>query len=398
MISTTKIPFAAKAPSAFASAAATGDNRGEDKKARRLRLNGQLDELMDWVTRQIQSKASVPRKHDVVRHAYTELGFRELSSAEIARRLRLHPAYQMTSSQSRGRKRWKRYRPIITNTLGMLHGDLGYFSVKREYETPVTFRAGFLVLKDVLSRFTYAVILNRSKSAESMIRAFEKIFQQHALHFGGEGEGHPIVSVSFDQETSVMSRKVQEFLRQRGVAFHPFRYSASKSKMAEGAIRLIRTKMARLIQQHPEQRWWVLLKDVVDMLNNEEIVVNGKGLGWRPSEVRRHNLDRFRRDLLKADPPQYFGQFAVNPRQIQFKFPVGSAVRPKLLVTSSAAVGEKRSETSLEKDVFFVTEQVPYVNARLELGLSYRCWNPRTQEEEIFDQDDLAETLGPSPE
>lgn len=345
---------------------------------------------MDWVSQQLATKASVPRQVDVVHYAYTELGYRDLKPAEIARRLRLHPAYLMSSSQNRGRRRWKRYRPIITNTLGMLHGDLGYFSVKREYETPVTFRAGYLVLKDVLSRFTYAVILNKTKSADAMVRAFDKILQQHQLFLG---DSHPILSVSFDKETSVMSRKVQEFLRERHIAFHPFRYSASKSKMAEGVIRLIRTKMARLTAQHPDQRWWVLLKDVVDMLNNEAIVVNGRRLKWRPKDVRRDTVRQFRRDLLKADPAQFFGQFAVSPRHVKFKFPVGTIVRPKLLITSSAVVGEKRSEISLEKDPFVITEQIPYVNARLEAARSYRCRNLRTQEEDVFDEHDLAQSL-----
>jgi hypothetical protein len=367
-----------------------GRRRPAASKEERERRTQQLDVLMDWVTQQLASKTSVPRKHDVVRHAYVELGYRNLTPAEIARRLRLHPAYVMSSSQSRGVRRWKRYRPIITNTLGMLHGDLGYFSVKREYETPVTFRAGYLVLKDVLSRFTYAVILNRTKSADSIVRAFEKILQQHQLQLG---DSHPIISVSFDQETSVMSRKVQDFLRERHIAFHAFRYSSSKSKMAEGVIRLIRTKMARLTQQHPNQHWWVLLKDVVDMLNNEEIFVNGQGLGWRPNQVRQDTLRQFRRDLLKADPAQFFGQYAVFPRPVKFKFPVGSIVRPKLIITSSAVVGEKRSEVSVERDYFVVTEHIPYVNARLDVGRAYRCLNPRTQEEEVFDEHDLAASV-----
>jgi hypothetical protein len=273
----------------------------------------------------------------------------------------------------------------------MLHGDLGYFSVKREYETPVSFRAGFLILKDVLSRFTYAVILNRTKSADAMVRALDKIFEQHRAAFGDPlNGGHPIVSISFDKETSVMSRKVQDYLRERRVAFHAFRYSASKSKMAEGAIRLVRTKMARLIQQHPEQRWWVLLKEVVDMLNNEEIVVNGRGLGWRPRDVRSDTVQAFRHDLFKADPSQFFSQFAVSLRHINFKYPVGTVVRPKLIVTSSAVVGVKRSEISLESDPFVITEQIPFVSARLDVQRAYRCRNLRTSEEEVFDEHDLA--------
>jgi len=357
----------------------------------------QLEVLMEWVTERISSFSDVPRVDDVVQYAFSVLGYKDLKRSEIAKRLRLHPAYLMSSSQKRGPTRWKRYRPIIANTLGILHGDLGYFSVKREYETPVTFRAGFLVLKDVLSRFTYVVIMRRNKSAESMVRAFTEILQQHKQRFGPLA--HKIKSIAFDQETSVMSRKVQDFLREKNIAFHAFKYTASKSKMAEGAIRLIRTTMARLLRQHPTKRWWQLLDNVVAILNSQPIRINGKALKktngdpWRPRDVTVETLSEFRRDLLKADPAQMFGQYDISPQLVNFKFPVGTIVRPTLLVTSSAVVGEKRSEISLEDDTFVITEQLAYTNARFEVGRAYRCVNRRTQQEDIFDERDLAESI-----
>ena len=370
----------------------------DEKKEKKQQRQRELDVVMEWVSERIATFSDIPRVDDVVQHAYAILGYRNLKRSEIAKRLRLHPAYLMSSSQKRGPKRWKRYRPIIANTLGMLHGDLGYFSVKREYETPVTYRAGFLVLKDVLSRFTYVVILRRNKSAESMVRAFTDILQQHKQIYGPLA--HNIKSIAFDQETSVMSRKVQEFLQENNIAFHAFKYTASKSKMAEGAIRLIRTTMARLLQQHPEKRWWQVLDNVVSILNSQPIRIHGKALRrsngesvWRPRDVTVETLSEFRRDLLKADPAQFFGQYDISPRLVNFKFPVGTVVRPTLLVTSSAVVGEKRSEVSLEQDSFVVTEQLAYVNARFEVGRAYRCVNRRNQQEEIFDERDLAESV-----
>lgn len=353
--------------------------------------NKELDVVMEWVSERIKSTADVPRVNDVVHYAYTVLGYKHLKPAAIARRLRLHPAYLMSSSQTRGVKRWKRYRPIITNTLGILHGDIGFFSVKREYETPVTYRAGFLVLKDVLSRYTYVVILRRNRTAESMVRAFRQAIEHHATVFGPEG--HKIKSIAFDQETSVVSKRVQQFLRENNIAFHAFKFTASKSKMAEGAIKLIRKVMARLLAEHPEKRWWNLLDRAAEILNSQPIRVRGRTLSWRPRDVNVSNLAEFRRDLLKADPVQLFGQYEISPQAVNFKFPVGSAVRPKLLITSSAVVGEKRSETSLEADPFLVTQHIAYVNARFQVGRAYRCVNQRTREEEIFDQDDLAESL-----
>ena len=351
----------------------------------------ELDIVMEWVTERLGSKGEVPRVNDVIQYTYNTLGFKHLKPNQIARRLRLHPAYLMSSSQTRGRQRSKRYRPIVANTLGMLHGDIGYFSVTRNYETPVTYRAGYLVLRDVLSRYMYVTILRKTKSAESIIRAFNEIFDKHKTVFGDSG--HKIISISFDQETSVMSNKVQDFLRQNNISFHAFKFSASKSKMAENAIQQIRNTMAKLLQKHPEQRWWWQLQNVVDILNNREIIIRGKKLGWRPRDVTKSNLKEFLRDLQKANPVHIFSQYEIVPHTVNFKYPVNTTVRPKLIVTSSAVIGEKRSEISLESDLFIVTEHIAYVNARFEIGRAYRCVNKRTLEVEIFDENDLAESV-----
>ena len=352
----------------------------------------ELDIVMEWVTERVSSKGQVPRVSDVIHYTYTTLGFRQLKPTAIARRLRLHPAYLMTSSQTRGRHRSQRYRPIVANTLGMLHGDIGYFPITRDYETPVTYRAGFLVLRDVLSRYLYVAIVRKNKSAESMIRAFSDILEQHKNRLGPKAPH--IVSISFDQETSVMSKKVQDFLRDNNIKFHAFKYSASKSKMAENAIKQIRSVMAKLIEQNPEEkRWWRLIDTVVDILNHREIVIRGKRLNWRPRDVTTSTLNEFLRDLYKANPVHHFSQYEISPQTVHFKYPVNTVVRPKLIVTSSAVIGEKRSAISVEQDPFIITEHIAYVNARFEIGRAYRCVNVRTQEEEIFDEDDLAESV-----
>jgi len=370
----------------------SGRNKVDDWQYQR-----DLDRVVAWVDQHLENRTDVPRFSDVVHYAHVDLGLEHLSRADIIRRLRLHPAYLMNSAQTRGRSRWKRYRPILANTLGMLHGDIGYFSVKREYETPVTFRAGYLILKDVLSRFTYAVILRKDKTATSVTKAFQEVLEQHLGTFGPQG--HRIISVALDRERSVLSHQVQQFFRENHIEFHPFAYSASKSKFAEGAIRLVRTKMARLVKKHPKKRWWHLLDEVVMTLNSQPIYINNKRLmrsnnvPWRPRDVTKETVLDFCFDLYNADAAKYFAQFNVAPQMVSFKFPVGTVVRPKLLVTSSATVGEKRSEINLEANAFVVTEQVPYVNARKEVGRAYRCRNERTHTEEIFDENDLAESV-----
>ena len=351
----------------------------------------ELDVLMEWVSQHLKSMSDVPRLQDVVQYAYATLGYHHIPRHVIAKKLRLHPAYLMNSSQSRGKQRWKRYRPILTGVLGSLHGDIGYFSVKREYETPITYRAGYLALKDVLSRYVYIVILKRNKSADSLVKAFEKVLEKHDKQFGPEG--HKITSISFDQETSVMSNKVQSFLKEKNIAFHPFKYSASKSKFAENLIRLIRTTMARLVQTHPQKRWWELLETVERILNHQPIRIKNKTLDWRPVDVTKATLTQFKQSLYKSDPLLVFGQFDIAPSLVNFKYTVGTIVRPKLIITSSAVIGEKRSEINLEQDAFVITDQIAYLNARSEIGKLYRCLNQRTRETELFDEDDLAESV-----
>jgi hypothetical protein len=69
---------------------------------------------------------------------------------------------------------------------------------------------------------------------------------------------------------------------------------------------------------------------------------------------------------------------------------VGSVVRPKLLATSSAQIGVKRSEENLTKDRFRIEQQVPYVARNYSVGRAYRCVNLRTRQIEVFDEWDLA--------
>ena len=352
----------------------------------------ELQEVMDWVTSRLRYN-DVPRVSDVVTYAKEKMLFKNLTKNDIAAALRLHPAYVFNSSQQRERFRARKYRPVVSSTLGNLHADLGFFAVTRNYETPKMYRSGFLVAKDVLSRFTYVVILRGSKDADSLVRAFADLLRQYGEHTGGD----KVQSISFDKETSVMGKTVQKFFRDNNVAFHPFSMTASKSKFAESAIRLIRTELKRLekMDQTGKFRWWNNLQTAVDSLNAKPVVVDGKRLPFAPRDINSGNLPEFLRALHKAVPAYFWNQYALAPQLVKFKFEVGTFVRPKLIVTSSAVVGNKRSEINLESDIFIVTSQCPYVNRRRGIGRAYRCTNLRDHTVEVFEEDDLAETPKP---
>jgi len=349
-----------------------------------------LDEMMAWVKEQI-SYGKIPRLSDVVYYAKVTRGWTELNKKDIARRLRLSQNYLMSWQQQRPRSRNTKSRVINTNSLGHLHCDIAFYSRSKDYETPVTFRSGFLVAKDVLSRFLYAVPLKKTKSADSLIAAFKILFQQHEAHFGKEG--HKITSVSFDQEPGILSDKVQTFFKENNVSFFKFQFSSSKAKMAEGAIKIIRKNMAIFVTDRDDKRWWRNLSTIVDGLNSRELVIDKKRLGYSPAQINSTNLEQFLKVLHKKVPKYYWSQFAVDSSLVKFKFKLDDLVRPKLVVTSSAVLGQKRSEVSLSTEVFVIKERGAYVSGGFNIVNYYKCQqlsNPNHFEN--FDEGDIALT------
>ncbi len=353
----------------------------------------ELQQLMDWVTRQVRGN-DAPKFSDVVDYAHRVLKLQGLSPRTIRKELRLHPAYQMNAPQSLRKKRWNKRRPIIENMLGALHGDIGFFPLEPEFETPVTFRSGFLVCKDILSRFTYVSILKKTRDAKSMVSAFQDVFKQFEI----QNKGLKVISLAFDKERSVMSKIVQNFLEKNKVKFFPFSNTSSKSKMAEGEIKIIRAAIRRL-RFNKEQRWWRLLRPAVDSLNRQPIVVHNQylkqpnGNYYTPSNVKPENLENFKQQLQKAVPAYFFNQFMLNPKLIKYAFKVGDLVRQKLVASSSAAIGEKRSDTALGNKIFQVVKLLAYVSKALSpepLYLVENIKNPK--EKEAFDEDEIALT------
>jgi hypothetical protein len=222
-----------------------------------------------------------------------------------------------------------------------------------------------------------------------MERAFGVVLQQHRAKFGHDG--HKIVSISFDLEPSVKSHRVQSFFRDNFISFHGFEMSDSKSKVAENAIRLLRTTVARLMAKKPpsERKWWRHVDKAVASLNSQRIEIDGHRFRWTPADINKHNLSAFLRDLYRRVPVFYFAQFEIAPQLSKFRFSVGSVVRPKLLATSSAVIGVKRSEENLKQDRFRIEKVLSYVARNFSVGRAYRCVNLRTRQIEVFDEWDL---------
>lgn len=341
-----------------------------------------MEKLSNFVDFNLK-RGNVPRVSDVIEYAKKK-GI-EFKRSNIVDLMRLHPIYIDNLHQEREKKRSRKQRPIISNVLGNLHADLGYYSVVREYKTPKTFQYGFFVAKDVLSRFVYVELMMGPKSASNMIRVLKRLLLKHEkIH------NYKIQSIGFDKEPAMMSHQVQNFLKSMGIKFVYFEFSATKAKVAENAIKLIRTDVQRLINKDKRQRWWNLLQKVADNLNKKEIILNGKRTGYRPIDLTLDNVKDFVKRVQKIMPGYYFTQFNLPPQLFKFKFEIGNFVRPKIIATNSQAIGKKTSQVNLVSDKFKILLQVPFVTSDLNIRKSYKCINTRTDEIEIFSEEDLA--------
>lgn len=342
-----------------------------------------MDKLNSFINFTI-SKGDIPRVSDIIEYATREK--LNLKRAEIVKCLRTNPIYVDNLHQEREKKRSRKQRPIISNSLGNLHADLGYFSVVREYETPKTFRHGFFIAKDILSRFVYVELLRGPKSAENLIKVLQKIFAKHKLAH----PDYPIQSISFDKEPAMMSKLVQKFLKENNVKFYYFEFSSTKAKVAEGAIKLIRTEIQRMIKFDQRKRWWNILQTAADSLNKKEILIQNKKTGYRPIDLTKDTLKPFLEKVHKLVPGYYFGQFRLPPQLFKFKFEIGTIVRPKIIITSSQVIGNKTSQVNLSPQRFKIFSHEPFITADLNIRRGYKCLNLSTEELVFFSEEDLA--------
>lgn len=370
------------------------ERKGKRKFGEIEQIEKQLEIVLDWVRSQIE-KHDVPRFVDVVDYAHRVLKFIHLSKKKITQGLRLVENYVMTSPQKRQKLRSDRNRPMIVNSIGQLHADIGFYSVTREYETPPRYRSGFVVCKNPLTRFIFGEILDGDRKAPRMIKAFKNIFAKFRQQYPGES----VTSIAFDREKSITGNLFQDFLKEKKILFYAFHNSSSKSKMAESSIKLIRTTIARL--KGKEKRWWKLIQFAIDSLNSKPIRINSKylkaknGSYYSPKDVNVENMSHFIKQLQKADASFLFSQFEIDSRWVKFRYQVDDFVRPKLIVTSSAVLGTKKSEVTLEEEIFVIKKCLAYVSRRNTIEKAYTCVGLTSERKETFQEDEIALTPAP---
>ena len=347
-----------------------------------------MEKINDWINSMIKG-GNVPRVSDVLEFArHKKIA---ITKKAILKAIHLNPIYTDNLHQERDKKRSGKQMPIISNTLGDLHADLGYYSVVRAYPTPKTYQYGFFVAKDVLSRFIYVELMLGPKSADNLIKVLKRLLIQHK-------KNHPdydILSISFDKEKAMMGKKVRSFLQENNIKFFYFELSATKAKVAENGIKLLRTEVQRLINDDKsgKARWWNLLPLAAKSLNEKEIKIRGKKTGYRPVDVNADNVKSFLKKMYKLVPGYYFAQFNLPRQLVKYKFEIEDIVRPKIITTSSQVIGNKTSQVNLDVNRFQIVDRYPFITTDLSLKRCYKCLNIKTGEIDIFSEEDLALSL-----
>ena len=121
-------------------------------------MSSDLELVMTWFQERLQM-GDIPRIIDVV--TFAKENKLKVKRKEIVEQIQLHPTYMWNMEQKRQKANSNKFRPILGVALGVLHSDIGFFSKSRNYSTPVTYQSGYLVARDVLSKFTYVMILKK---------------------------------------------------------------------------------------------------------------------------------------------------------------------------------------------------------------------------------------------
>ena len=373
------------------------NTKGKKRKSNKIKRNQKISRstldkykksLHEWVDGQLKI-GNVLRLSDIYTYAKKIWPNLEKSKKLIRQMMIDHPSFQMSIPQQRpphfGRKR----RVISTLNLGMFHGDIGYFSVHDKYPTPPTYRSGFLVLIDVLSRLVYIEILPGNKIAATINKLLAKIIERHKAN-----HDYPIRCISFDKERSVISRDVQAFLKDQNIDFRAFQYSSSKSKMAENTIGRIRVAVRALeIFYQYKIPWWRLLDQVENTFNHSPIIFHGKQLvNFTPASVTEKNKHQLLEAMRKISPAQHYSLFKINSKFVNFKFKINDKVKVKTVIISSSVLGPKKKVNQLSEDTFKIIEREAYFRLDLSVGNIYTCvlvFEDNLKNTHVFDEEEL---------
>lgn len=283
---------------------------------------------------------------------------RRLVQAEI-------PEYRQTTN-----KIFKTSRPsrhYAHELLGQYSMDLAFFSRASPEMSRIGQRleTGALIARDSLSRFTICVGLQKDgKSAKGLEKALQKLLDQHAAE-----RDYKVRSIFFDAEPGMRSIQIAKFLAKNGIRLHIYTYSRVASAHSESIIRVLRTYFERW-RGNP-YKWQQACHLAAKNANELPIRIRGKQLSFAPVNVTSKTLGKFLGELYRLKPEYYYTYFSIDTTNLKYKFKEKDTVSLKIKSFSTKAIGEKRSEQSVDEATWEIKQKLAYYSDRLTIIKCY---------------------------
>lgn len=330
------------------------------KKARKIKEDHNWTSVREWLEGEL-ALSKTPRQADIIDYAKRQLGV----SARKTRKwlYQTFPSYYEASSRPTFPIPRKVTQTYLRAPIDTLSSDIAFFG-KRNTElknlgvSKVAFN-GTLVSICPATRFLITVNLGAGgKSGKSLRKALATTFEKYEKQF----PGYRVRTLLFDQEKSLMSKVVQEFLAEKRCKLFLYKHSRTKALFSENVIRNLRSSLS-LLRHHKNMKkltWHKQLDAIVESYNNRPLIIHGKRLSFTPASITPDNFHEFRQELRNKFEKFSFLSFSVDPALFKWKFPIGSRVRIKTRATTVPGLDAKLSENPIKQQIWIVKRRVVY--------------------------------------
>ena len=266
----------------------------------------------------------------------------------------------------------RNYLTTRVYNFGFLMADLSYFGA--DYGPTPKNIIGFVLMVDILSHRCWVELLKKNKSAKAFVTTFKKLIKRYTTD-----TKQSINTISTDMEMSVNSKEFKKFIFEKNkIDLVLFENTKKKSYFSELFIQIFK----RLYIQNKtawsgKGRYPPMFKKLGDLektINNRPIYIDGKVSEFKPSTLKKNNLDRYLEKINQADHSKYVSNFYYRSDFYKFKFEIGDLCFVKLNTIVPANILKYRgTNRSISKKIFKVEKLFLYVSKQMVLNPAACC-------------------------
>ncbi len=207
------------------------------------------------------------------------------------------------------RRKFKRQRVVVSTKYAQYDGDT--VNMTKFSKQNKTF-SHFLILIDILSRFTWTVPLT-NLTGKSMVTALKSVFAEHKP-----------LTLRTDMGSEFVNKQVKPYLKSIGVKQFTTPNSEVKANYAERCIKTLKSKIVKYMDKKQTHVWYDVLQKMTDSYNN----TIHRSIKMTPKQA-----------LLTDDPTLWKLQFDPKPKRVKlerkhppksknpYKFKIGDKVK-----------------------------------------------------------------------